>query len=75
MGQTRWAMRLAAGMAPLFLCELAAPLAAADTAGITAPSDPHWGFTQFIVKNRAPGKTPVGQSSRIQLDDPGKELG
>jgi hypothetical protein len=87
------------------------PAAAADTAGIIAPSDPHnpqvdsgwqagtcseeppestefcsvatpsqffeqaaghphWGFTQFIVKHKAPGETPVGELETVRVDLP-----
>jgi hypothetical protein len=31
---------------------------------------PQWGFTQIIVKNQAPGKTPVGELKTVHVDLP-----
>jgi hypothetical protein len=31
---------------------------------------PRWGFTQIIVKNQAPGKTPVGELKTVRVDLP-----
>ncbi len=35
-----------------------------------AAGHPHWGFTQFIVKHKAPGETPVGELETVHVDLP-----
>jgi hypothetical protein len=35
-----------------------------------AAGHPHWGFTQFIVKHKAPGETPVGELKTVHVDLP-----
>jgi hypothetical protein len=35
-----------------------------------AAGHPQWGFTQIIVKNQAPGKTPVGELKTVRVDLP-----
>lgn len=35
-----------------------------------AAGHPQWGFTQIIVKNKPPGKTPVGELKTVRVDLP-----
>lgn len=35
-----------------------------------AAAHPNWGFTQFIVRNNAPGETPVGELKEVLVDLP-----
>ncbi|HVY97105.1 MAG TPA: hypothetical protein VHA54_09125 [Solirubrobacterales bacterium] len=35
-----------------------------------AAAHPNWGFTQFIVRNKAPGQTPVGELKTVRVDLP-----
>ena len=35
-----------------------------------AAAHPNWGFTQFIVRNEAPGETPVGELKTVRVDLP-----
>src|SRR6476646_8606754 len=35
-----------------------------------AAGHPHWGFTQFIVKHKTPGETPVGELKTVHVDLP-----
>jgi hypothetical protein len=35
-----------------------------------AAGHPHWGFTQFIVRHKAPGETPVGELKTVHVDLP-----
>jgi hypothetical protein len=35
-----------------------------------AAGHPDWGFTQFIVKHKAPGETPVGELKTVHVDLP-----
>jgi hypothetical protein len=35
-----------------------------------AAGHPQWGFTQIIVKNQTPGKTPVGELKTVRVDLP-----
>ena len=48
------------------LCSIATPDQFFDTAG----AHPNWGFTQFIIKNKAPGETPVGELKTVRVDLP-----
>jgi hypothetical protein len=48
------------------LCSIATPGQFFETAG----AHPNWGFTQFIVRNGAPGKTPVGELKTVRVDLP-----
>jgi hypothetical protein len=36
----------------------------------TAAGHPNFGFTQFIVRNTAPGKSPIGQLKNVRVDLP-----
>jgi hypothetical protein len=47
-------------------CSIATPDQFFDTAG----AHPNWGFTQFIVKNEPPGKSPVGEVKTVRVDLP-----
>lgn len=54
------------------------PPESADVCSVDTPSQffelaaghPNWGFTQFIVKNKAPGQTPVGALKTVNVDLP-----
>lgn len=54
------------------------PPESADFCSVATPSQfferaaahPHWGFTQFIVKHKAPGETPVGELETVRVDLP-----
>ena len=48
------------------LCSIATPAQFFDTAG----AHPNWGFTQFIIKNEAPGETPVDELKTVRVDLP-----
>ena len=48
------------------LCSIATPEQFFDTAG----AHPNWGFTQFIIKNEAPGKTPVDELKTVRVELP-----
>lgn len=48
------------------LCSIATPDQFFDTAG----AHPNYGFTQFIIKNKAPGETPVGELKTVRVDLP-----
>jgi hypothetical protein len=48
------------------LCSIATPDQFFDTAG----AHPNWGFTQFIIKNEAPGETPVDELKTVRVDLP-----
>lgn len=47
-------------------CSIATPDQFFDTAG----AHPNWGFTQFIVKNEPPGKSPVGEVRTVRVELP-----
>jgi hypothetical protein len=47
-------------------CSIATPDQFFDAAG----AHPNWGFTQFIVKNEAPGKSPVGEVKTVRVELP-----
>lgn len=47
-------------------CSIATPDQFFDTAG----AHPNWGFTQFIVKNEPPGKSPVGEVKTVRVELP-----
>jgi hypothetical protein len=48
------------------LCSIATP----DQFFDTASAHPNWGFTQFIIKNEAPGETPVDELKTVRVDLP-----
>ncbi|HEY6730356.1 MAG TPA: hypothetical protein VI039_04940 [Solirubrobacterales bacterium] len=48
------------------LCSIATP----DQFFDTAAAHPNWGFTQFIIKNEAPGETPVDELKTVRVDLP-----
>jgi hypothetical protein len=48
------------------VCSVETPTQFFETAG----AHPNWGFTQFIVRNEAPGKTPVGELKTVRVDLP-----
>jgi len=48
------------------LCSIATPDQFFETAG----AHPNWGFTQFIIRNEAPGETPVGELKTVRVDLP-----
>ncbi|HWB68986.1 MAG TPA: hypothetical protein VG518_03330 [Solirubrobacterales bacterium] len=48
------------------VCSIATPGQFFDTAG----AHPNWGFTQFIIKNEAPGETPVDELKTVRVDLP-----
>lgn len=48
------------------LCSVATPDQFFETAG----AHPNWGFTQFIIKNEAPGETPVDELKTVRVDLP-----
>jgi hypothetical protein len=47
-------------------CSIATPDLFFETAG----AHPNFGFTQFIIKNEPPGKTPVGELKTVRVDLP-----
>jgi hypothetical protein len=47
-------------------CSIATP----DQFFDTASAHPNWGFTQFIVKNEPPGKSPVGEVKTVRVELP-----
>ena len=47
-------------------CSIATP----DQFFDTASAHPNWGFTQFIVKNQPPGKSPVGEVKTVRVELP-----
>jgi hypothetical protein len=47
-------------------CSIATP----DQFFDTASAHPNWGFTQFIIKNEPPGKTPVDELKTVRVDLP-----
>jgi len=47
-------------------CSIATPNLFFETAG----AHPNFGFTQFIIKNGPPGKTPVGELKTVRVDLP-----
>ncbi len=54
-------------------CTVDTPTCSVDTPGQffeRAASHPPVGFTQFIVKNKAPGETPVGEPKTVRVDLP-----
>ena len=48
------------------VCSVETPSQFFETAG----AHPNWGFTQFIVRNGPPGKTPVGELKTVRVDLP-----
>ena len=48
------------------VCSVATP----DSSSNRPPGHPNWGFTQFIVKNEAPGETPVDELKTVRVDLP-----
>src|SRR5215467_11818935 len=48
------------------LCSIKTP----DQFFETASAHPNWGFTQFIIKNGPPGKTPVDELKTVRVDLP-----
>ena len=48
------------------LCSIATPDQFFEGAG----AHPNYGFTQFIIKNEAPGETPVGELKTVRVDLP-----
>jgi len=59
-------------------CNAEPPEPGAGTCSVTTPDQfferaaahPNWGFTQFIVANKAPGETPVGELETVRVDLP-----
>src|ERR1044071_4328672 len=52
-------------------CTVDAPICSVDTPAQffeQAAGHPPVGFTQFIVKNQAPGETPVGELKTVRVD-------